>query len=146
MKRIALATGLTAALLAVPTVHAGTAGLYERLGARPGVEAIASTLIERAATDPLLGPQFAGSNLARIKAHLADELCEVSGGPCHYDDDPLRVVHAGHDISEAQFYHMVDALSAILRERGIVLADRNRLLAQLAPLKRDIVRVPPGAE
>jgi hemoglobin len=119
--------------------------LFVHLGAAAGVEAIAGELIDRVAGDPVLGRSFKDSNLKRIKLHLTEQLCELSGGPCHYGGDPMREVHAGHAITEAEFYGMVEALRGILKARGVALADRNRLLELLAPLKRDVVRVPAGS-
>ena len=133
--------GLVLALGAL-AASAAPAALYERLGGEPGVTAIATALIDRVAADSTLGRSFKDSNLAQIKRHLAGQLCELSGGPCHYEGDRMREVHAGHNISEAEFYGMVNALSDILRERAVALADRNQLLALLAPMKRDVVRVP----
>jgi hemoglobin len=120
--------------------------LYAHLGGEAGVGAIATSLIDHVAGDPALGRSFEGTNLALIKQHLAAQLCELSGGPCHYDGDNMRDVHAGHDISEAEFYGLVSALRVILQQRGVALADRNRLLALLAPMKRDVVRVPPAGK
>ena len=133
--------GLVLALGAL-AASAAPATLYERLGGEPGVTAIATALIDRVAGDSMLGRSFKDSNLAQIKRHLAGQLCELSGGPCRYEGDQMREVHAGHNISEAEFYGMVNALSDILRERAVALADRNQLLALLAPMKRDVVRVP----
>jgi hemoglobin len=135
---LALLTALAAA--AVASAAPGT--LYERLGGDQGVSAIATALIDRVAGDATLGRSFKDSNLTLIKRHLAGQLCELSGGPCRYDGDKMREVHAGHNITEAEFYGMVQALKDILRERAVALADRNELLALLAPMKRDVVRVP----
>jgi hemoglobin len=147
VKRVATTGALsfvTLSLLGLPWSAAGASTLYERLGGENGVAAIAAQLIERVAADPVLGRSFAGTNLKRIEQHLASQLCELSGGPCRYDGDPMREVHAGHDIREAEFYGMVEALTALLKERHVALADRNALLRRLAPLKHDIVRVPAG--
>ena len=142
VKRVSLTLAIAVACAIGPAADAAGGTLYERLGGEPGVAAIATSLIDRVAGDPVLGRSFKDTNLAHIKQHLAGQLCELSGGPCHYDGDSMREVHAGHDISEAEFYGMVDALTAILNERGVALADRNRLLRLLAPMKRDVVRVP----
>lgn len=147
MKRVPRTGALpfaTLALLWLPwsTVEAST--LYDRLGGEDGVAAIATELIERVAADPALGRSFAGTNLKRIEQHLASQLCELSGGPCRYDGDTMREVHAGHNIREGEFYGMVDELIRLLKERHVALADRNALLRRLAPLKRDVVRVPAG--
>jgi hemoglobin len=119
---------------------AGPAGsLYEGLGAQAGVKAISDALIDRVATDPVLGRSFADTNLMRIKKLLAEQICDLSGGPCRYSGDPMRQVHAGHHITEAEFYRMVDTLRAILKERHVSVSATNALLRLLAPMKRDVV-------
>lgn len=131
---------LVIALLLAGMAVAGTPGsLYERLGANAGVAAISDALIDRVASDPVLGRSFADTNLARIKKLLAEQICDLSGGPCHYSGDPMRQVHAGHHITEAEFYGMVDTLRAILKERHVSVSATNALLRKLAPMKRDVV-------
>ncbi len=145
MTRVALIIASIGLWAAGPAGAAPSATLYDRLGGATGVAAISTALIERVAADPRLGRSFDGTNRRRIAEHLAAQLCELSGGPCRYDGDSMRAVHAGHAISEAEFYGMVEALQDILRARGVALGDRNRLLRLLAPLKRDVVDVPAGA-
>lgn len=124
---------------------AGT--LYARLGGEEGVAAISSTLIDRVASDPSMGRSFKDSNLGRIKRLLAEQICDLSGGPCHYSGDSMKEVHAGHHISEAEFYGMVDTLRSVLRQRHVDLGATNELLRLLAPMKRDVVeRAAPRAQ
>jgi len=120
-------------------VAVADATLYERLGGQPGVAAIANLLIDRVAADVRLGRSFKDADLARIKRLLAEQLCDLSGGPCHYSGDSMKEVHAGHHISEAEFYGMVDALRTILKERQVGIAATNQLLRLLAPMKREVV-------
>jgi|SRR5579883_746793 len=136
-------------VLAWMSVHAAPSGeapgsLYERLGGQSGIEAIATTLIERVAHDPRLGRSFEGTNLRRIERHLADQLCELARGPCHYSGDSMKEVHAGLHISQAEFYGMVAVLEQILKERHVDLGATNALLERLAPMKREVVE-PAGA-
>ena len=142
MTRFSGAFGLVLLLAIGPARAAGGDTLYARLGGAEGVAAIAGLLIDRSAADPVLGRSFKDSNLKRVKQHLAEQFCKLAGGGCAYTGDEMREVHAGHDISEAEFYGLVDLLSGIMKSRGIALADRNQLLALLAPMKRDVVRIP----
>jgi hemoglobin len=118
---------------------ASQAPLYDRLGGAPGVAAIADTLIDRVSTDPLLGRSFKDSKLERIKKLLAEQICDLSGGPCRYSGDSMKEVHAGHHISEAEFFGMVADLRAVLKERHVSQGAANELLRLLAPIKRDVV-------
>jgi hemoglobin len=122
----------TAAPCASPT-------LYARLGADEGVRAIAGTLIDRVAADPVMGRSFVDVNLKRVKRLLAEQICELSGGPCHYSGSPMREAHAGLHISQADFYGMVTTLREVLAERHVALGATNELLRLLAPMKRDVV-------
>lgn len=142
-------------LLAVATLAAATLSparaddrgtLYARLGGADGLDAVATVLIDRVVLDPRTARSFKDSNLARVKKHLGQQLCQLAGGGCAYEGDTMREVHAGQDISEAEFYAMVEILEDVLRERGVGTADRNALLAKLAPMKRDVVRVQPEAQ
>lgn len=130
-----------AAVVCLSGAGAAAAGdsLYVRLGGESGVASITATLIDRSAGDPLMGPAFKDSKLQRIKTLLAEQVCELSGGPCRYSGDSMKEVHAGHHISDAQFYRMVEILRGILRERHVDLRSRNELLRLLAPTKRDVV-------
>jgi hemoglobin len=121
--------------------YAGTT-LYARLGGDAGVHAIADALIDRVAGDPVLGRSFQDTNLARIKRLLAEQICELAAGPCHYSGDSMRESHAGQHISEAEFYGMVATLQTILKERHVSTGATNELLRLLAPMKRDIVEPP----
>ena len=119
--------------------------LYVRLGGATGIETIADSLIDRVVADPVTGPSFKDSKLDRIKQLLAEQICDLSGGPCRYSGDSMKEVHAGHHISQAQFYRMVDTLRDILRERRVDQRSTNQLLRLLAPMKREVIERPAAA-
>jgi hemoglobin len=125
--------------MAASSAAAHPVSLYDRLGGAAGVAAIANTLIDRVTADPKLKRSFQDSDLVRIKKLLAEQLCDLSGGPCHYSGDSMKEVHAGHHISEADFYGMVADLREVLKERHVSLEATNQLLRLLAPMKRDVV-------
>ncbi len=121
------------------TSAADTSSLYDRLGGEPVVTAIANELIDRLLADPHLKRSFADTNIPRLRHLLAEQLCSLTQGPCHYSGDSMREVHAGHHITEAEFFGTVEQLRATLISHGVHLRERNELLALLAPMKRDIV-------
>ena len=132
------------ALLLTAIVTGGAAAgaptrLYDRLGGEAGVAAIAAALIDRVSSDPRLGRSFKDTKLDRIKRLLAEQICDLSGGPCRYSGDSMREVHAGHHISEAEFFGMVAELRIVLKERHVSQGATNELLRLLAPMKRDVV-------
>lgn len=148
MTRFSLPLGLAllACLHTMPAslAYAATpASLYVRLGGEAAVTRIADETIARAAQDPRTARSFKDSDLGRVKKHLAQQFCELADGGCRYEGDPMREVHMGHDISEAELYALVEILQDVMRESGVGIAERNALLAKLAPMKADVVRVEP---
>jgi hemoglobin len=140
---LALAAMALASAASMAIADASSTTLYARLGGPSGVAAISDSLIDRVASDPRMGRSFKDSDLHRIKRLLAEQLCDLSGGPCHYSGDSMKEVHAGHHISEADFYGMVETLRTILKERRVGVAATNELLRLLAPMKRDVVEAAP---
>jgi hemoglobin len=133
---------LAASIVALASMSAGAGSrppLYDRLGGESGVKAIADQLIDRVVADPRLGRSFKDSNLDRIKRLLAEQICDLAGGPCKYSGDSMKEVHAGHHISEAEFYGMVADLREVLKQRHVPQGATNDLLRLLAPMKRDVV-------
>ena len=133
---------LVGLLLVSVKTSAAVASLYDRLGGAPVVNAIASDLIDRTSASHQLGRSFEGAKIDRIKRLLGEQICELAGGPCVYSGDPMREVHAGHEISQAEFYGMVEILRDVLHEHHVALRERNELLALLAPMERDVVEPP----
>lgn len=122
--------------------RAAERSLYDRLGGDVVVRAVAAEVIDTVAANHDLGRSFRDSNLERIKRLLAEQICSIAAGPCHYTGDSMREVHAGHAISQAEFYGMVEVLQHSLRRHGVALRERNELVALLAPMERDIVEAP----
>jgi hemoglobin len=122
-----------------------TESLYARIGGQPVIDAIVTDTIDQVAADPHLNQSFEGTNLKRIKRLLAEQICDLAGGPCHYSGDTMRQVHAGHHISQAEFYGLVQVMRRAMLTHHVALRERNELLALLAPMERDVVEGPAPA-
>lgn len=104
--------------------------------------AVVSETIDQVVADPRLNESFRGSNLARIKRLIVEQICDIAGGGCHYGGDSMREVHEGHNISQAQFFGLVEILRKAMRRHHVPLRERNELLALLAPMAPDVIEVP----
>lgn len=153
MTRLALAAAcvlLTTTLLAqsptkpvpapLPTV-APAGSLYARLGGTPKVTAFVSETVESVASNEHTKRSFDKVNLQHVKDMLAEQICSLSGGGCTYSGDTMREVHAGHKITNAEFFELVEILRDSMRRHEVPLAARNELLEILAPMKRDVVKL-----
>lgn len=124
----------------LPTV-APAGSLYARLGGTPVVSVVVSETIEQVAADPATKRSFDKVNLKHVKDMLAEQICSLTGGGCIYSGDTMREVHAGHKISHAEFYSLVELMRDSMRRHDVPLAARNELLEILAPMKRDVVKL-----
>jgi len=127
---------LAGALYCAPATAEAT--LYERIGGER-LSAIASDLVDSSSSDPRTSRSWHKVSLNRVKGVLTVYLCSVTGGPCAYEGDTMKDVHAGLDITEAEMFTMVQSLRDIMISRDVPLRERNELLAVLAPAKRDVV-------
>ncbi len=118
------------------------ASLYLRMGGAPVVQAVVSDTLDRVTADPKLKRSFAEVDVARVKRLLAEQICALADGGCHYSGVSMSEAHGGHQISESEFYGLVEILRDSLRRHHVRLRERNELLALLAPMQREVVNAP----
>lgn len=127
------------ALAACSTLSPTPRSLYERLGGRAMIDTIATQLVAGFARSADGHRAFDRVRLVRVQRQLGEFLCVVADGPCTYDGDDMRLVHAGHAITEREFDALVEQLRTTLDALDIDTGAKNELLRRLAPMRRDIV-------
>lgn len=116
-------------------------GLYQGLGEMPGIRTLMTDLVMRLEEDPLIGDQFQDVKLDRLADLLAEQICQLSGGPCTYSGDSMKEVHGGLKITHAHYNRLIELLQASMDAQGVAFRRQNQLLAVLAPMYRDVVTV-----
>jgi|SRR5665213_1867137 len=143
--RIILATvaaiGLTSALSAADREPS----LYERLGGKPAIQAVASDLVDRILLDQRVNKWFAHAaatpeNASAYKAKLADFLCQNTGGPCQYTGRDMVTAHKGRGVTSDAFNAVVQDLTAALDKFKVPQKEKTDLLGIVATLKSSIVQ------
>ena len=124
----------------IPVAPADDA-LYRALGGQPGLIEIVAEFRTRLLADARLAPYFRDVDETRFRDHLVVQFCEVSGGPCKQAKYNMKRLHSGTDINKAGFNAVVEVLQQAMDAQGVAFHTQNRLLAQLAPMHRDIVNV-----
>jgi hemoglobin len=124
-----------------PPAIAPAGSLYARLGGTATVTAFVADTIDRVVANPDMNRSFDKVNLQHVKDMLIEQICALTGGGCAYTGDTMRDVHAGHRITNAEFFGLVEELRASMRAHDVPLAARNQLLEILAPMKRDVVKL-----
>lgn len=112
--------------------------LYQRLGAEQGINAIVDGLLFEIEHDERIVHHFADSDIGRFRAMLAEQLCDLSGGPCQYSGSTMQESHTGFNITLADYDALVEGLIKVMQRQQISIADQNALLALLAPMYKDI--------
>lgn len=115
--------------------------LYERLGGIEAITAVVESFRDRVASDDRINLKFARTDLARLRKMLIDQVCEATGGPCHYNGRTMKEAHAGMAVTKGEFDALVDDLVATLNEFKVPGSEQSELLAILGPLQSEIVEV-----
>ena len=135
----------TIAVLATGAAFAQTAAddaLYRQLGGQPGLATLMDDFMARLLADPRMNPFFKDTDQKLLKEQLVLQFCEVSGGPCKRKGPDMKTAHAGMDVTKTNFNALVEVLQQSMDAQGVSFGTQNRLLAQLAPMHRDIINSP----
>lgn len=113
--------------------------LFRALGGDAGIARIVDGLIDRAYLDDRIKAKFDGVKQAALKESIRKQFCQLSGGPCVYDGETMRISHAQLALTKADFNALVEDLQAAMDEQQVPFTVQNKLLALLAPMHRDII-------
>jgi hemoglobin len=124
--------------------QASRATLFDSMGGEPVLRAAVDRFADIVVTDDRINFTFAEADMSKFKKLLYEQLCNISGGPCRYTGRDMRTAHAKLGINTAEFNALAEDLYIALGKAGVPYRLQNKLMAHLAPMKRDIVK-PPGA-
>jgi hemoglobin len=116
----------------------GAPSLYQQLGGEDGINAIADGLLYEIEHDKRIVHHFADTDIVRFRRLLAEQLCQISGGPCQYTGGTMTESHTGFNITLADFDALVEGLINVMQRQKISINAQNQLLALLAPMYKDI--------
>lgn len=114
-------------------------GLFRAFHGTEGVGRIVDGMLDRGAVDPRTEAIFAAADMVRLRRTLKEQICYIIGGPCVYTGRTMTEVHADTGLQPADFGALVEQMQQAMSEEGVSFRDQNRLLARLAPMKRDVV-------
>lgn len=106
---------------------------------REGISRIVDDLVDHVQTDDRLSEIFKASDFVRLRRTLKEQVCYILNGGCDYTGRDMKKVHEDHGIVTAEFGALVELLQDAMSREGVAYGAQNRLLAKLAPMKRDTV-------
>jgi hemoglobin len=92
--------------------------------------------------DPAFARFASGRSLdshKRARQLLVDQMCELTGGPCHYIGRDMRTSHDGLAISGAEWDANMKYADAALMKNGITGAEKVDFLGLFERYRNDIV-------
>jgi len=113
--------------------------LWQAFGEEPGVARIVDRLVALNTADPRISDIFKGQDLVRLRRTLKEQFCYILGGGCTYTGRAMKAAHKDMGLQTADMGALVENLQAAMRAEHVPFAAQNRLLAKLAPMKRDVV-------
>ena len=116
-----------------------TATLYERLGCRPGIEAIVEDIWNNHVSNPLVNKRYANSDPATVKRLVTEMCCAGFGGPETYTGRDMLTTHKGMNINDTEFVAVCDDVLKALDKHNVGKRERDEILCILYSLKGDIV-------
>jgi len=106
---------------------------------KDGIARVVDDLVERVQTDKRISEIFMASDFVRLRRTLNEQFCYILNGGCSYTGRDMKMVHADHGVTVAEFNALVELLQQAMVREGIAFSAQNRFLAKLAPMKRDAV-------
>ena len=141
MKKFLITLALGLCGLAHAQMAPADPSLFKSLGEAPGLVRLVDDFTARLLADSRTAPQFKETKIPQFKERLVEQFCQVSGGPCVYKGADMKSAHANLDIAKRDFNALVEILQQSMDAQGISFGAQNRLLAQLAPMHRDVITV-----
>ena len=137
---VACASGSEASRPSGPTASsAGGPSLYDRLGRRPGIDVVVHTFVGNIGRDKRINVRFMFVDMDVLQAHLTDQVCAASGGPCPYTGRAMKPLHATMHVRGAEFDAMGEDMVAALKTNGVPERETKELLAIIVSTRADIV-------
>ena len=123
---------------AAPTLSP-SATLYERLGGRPGIEAIVADIWHNHITNPLINKRYANSDPETVKRLVTEMCCAGFGGPETYTGKDMLSAHKGMNINDTEFVAVCDDVLKALTKHDVGQREKDEILCILYSLKGEVV-------
>ena len=113
--------------------------LYLRLGGQAGVASIVNQSVTPWLANDRIKADFDNIDPDRLKTRLADQICQITNGPCVYRGRSMAASHTALGLTRVKFNAVAEDVQTAMEQVGIPYRTQNQLMALLAPMQRDIV-------
>ena len=113
--------------------------VFQQFGGKPGIDKVVGDFLPLLLADVRINENFKDVDMERLGVLLAEQFCQLTGGPCKYSGKQMQEAHRDMQLNNAQFNALAEDLQLAMEKNGIANAAQNRLVAKLAPMQRQIV-------
>ncbi len=141
---LGLGTWPALAQVAKPTAPAAVAtsdALFQAFGGQEVINRVAEDAVNRWVADPRIADFFKDTKPEGLSESLAEQICNLTGGPCPYTGANMKKAHLDMKIKKSDFNAVVEGLQDAMTAQHIPFRVQNQLLALLAPMHRDVITV-----
>ena len=83
---------------------------------------------------------FKGQDIPRLRRLLREQFCYILNGGCDYTGRTMADAHKNMGLQTADVTALVEDIQAGMRAEHVSFRAQNRLLAKLAPMRRDVLQ------
>jgi hemoglobin len=116
--------------------------LFDAFHGKAGLDRISADLVDRSERDARISDIFKTTDSVRLKRTLSEQFCYILAGPCAYTGRDMAAAHKDMGLAGADMNALVENLQLAMDKEGVPFSAQNRLLAKLAPMKREMMQRP----
>lgn len=113
--------------------------LYERLGGAEGIARLVDYVWEEHCANPIVSARYKDSDPEKVKARLREFIAWGTGGAAEYKGKSMREAHRAMNISEAEFYAVLEDSWKAMERAGVDASTRNEVLGLLFSLREEVL-------
>lgn len=113
--------------------------VFQQFGGKAGIQKVVADFLPLLLADDRIKDTFKDADMERLGLLLAEQFCQLTGGPCQYSGKQMGEAHRDMHLNNAQFNALAEDLQLAMEKNGIASSAQNRLVARLAPMQRAIV-------
>ncbi|MFO0961186.1 MAG: group 1 truncated hemoglobin [Isosphaeraceae bacterium] len=112
--------------------------LFERIGGAEFLDRLVGRFYDKVLDDPVLGPFFAHTSMAKLRMMQKEFLGAMLDGPMRYTGVGLSHAHANRGITLEHYRQFANLFLETLKEEGVAQGDIDQVLDRLNIYADDI--------
>jgi hemoglobin len=113
--------------------------VFQQFGGKAGIDKVVADFLPLLLADERIKDVFKDADMERLGVLLAEQFCNITGGPCKYSGKSMQESHKDMKLNNAQFNALAEDLQYAMEKNNIANSAQNKLIAKLAPMQRAIV-------